>query len=76
MAAEILGEAKKVGAKLESIRLIDTGGAARPADQAREMAESIPNVLTGTSYGMTETNALGIAIRGKEYLENPEVTGR
>ena len=76
MAAEIIEEAKKVGAKLDSIRLIDTGGANRPADQAKEMADFIPHVLTGTSYGMTETNALGIAIRGKEYLENPKVTGR
>jgi len=53
-----------------------SGGAARPADQVRELATGMAHAPPQGGYGLTETNALGALISGEDYQERPTSTGK
>ncbi len=76
MSAELIEAAAAMGRNLDSLRTIDSGGARRPAAQLRAIAEAVPHVLPGNGFGMTETNGVGIGMRGQLYLDNPDAAGR
>jgi len=76
MSAELLEAAAAMGCSLDSVRVIDAGGSKRPPAQVRQIAKAVPHALPGTGFGMTETNGLGIGIRGQDYLDNPSASGR
>ena len=76
MAAELIDAATQTGANIQSLRFLDTGGAQRPEQHAAKVVEAVPHILTGTTYGLTESGGLGITIRGAAYLDNPLAAGR
>jgi acyl-CoA synthetase (AMP-forming)/AMP-acid ligase II len=76
MSMELINAAVSMGVTLDSIRNIDAGGAGRPVDQVATIAKAVPHALVGTGWGMTETNGMGIGLRGEEFLANPGVAGR
>jgi len=62
---------------LRSLRIVQSGGAARPPGHLAQMQKKFaPNVQPGLGYGLTETNAIGATISGVFYLAKPESTGR
>ena len=76
MAAELIDAATQTGANIQSLRFLDTGGAQRPEQHPAKVMEAVPHILTGTTYGLTESGGLGITIRGAAYLDNPLAAGR
>lgn len=73
--ADLVAAARRLNEPLASLEAIGSGGAKRPAAQVTELAETFPNALIASGWGMTETNSLGIIAIGEEYLANPEATG-
>ncbi len=61
---------------ISSLASLGSGGAARPPEQVRKMAEKFPNSVPGGGYGLTETNAMGALNSGTNYLIKPGSTGR
>lgn len=62
---------------LRSLRIVQSGGAARPPGHLALMQKKFDsNVQPGLGYGLTETNAIGATITGVFYLAKPESTGR
>jgi long-chain acyl-CoA synthetase len=59
-----------------TLRSLSAGGAARPPEHVKKMLETAKQALPSTGYGMTETNSLGTAIGGEEYLLRPTSVGR
>jgi acyl-CoA synthetase (AMP-forming)/AMP-acid ligase II len=76
MSAELIEAAAAMGRTMDSLRTIDSGGAKRPATQLTAIAEAVPHALPGNGFGMTETNGVGIGMRGQLYLDNPDAAGR
>jgi long-chain acyl-CoA synthetase len=62
---------------LRSLRIVQSGGAARPPGHLSLMQKKFaPIVQPGLGYGLTETNAIGATITGVFYIAKPESTGR
>ena len=59
-----------------SLRAVGGGGAPAPASLVAKVANSVKKGSPQLGYGMTETNAFGPGIIGKDYLERPTSTGR
>lgn len=76
MSADLMEAAVSQGKTLSTLRSLEAGGAKRPAAQVGKLAKAIPHAEPSTGFGMTETNALGIGIRGKDYIARPGVAGR
>lgn len=75
-SADLLEAACRLGAKLETLQQIGSGGAKRPAAQVGQLAQAFPGAVVSTGWGMTETNALGIMLAGDDYLAHPDAAGR
>ncbi len=76
MAAELIDAATETGANIQSLRFLDTGGAQCPEQYPAKVVKAVPHILTGTTYGLTESGGLGITMRGAAYLDNPLAAGR
>jgi len=76
MSVELIEAAKAMGCTLDSIRMIDAGGSKRPPAQVDMLVKMMPHALPGTGFGMTETSGLGVSIRGQDYINQPDATGR
>jgi len=76
MSMELIEAASARGITLDSLRNLDAGGAGRPPEQVAMLANVVPQALVGTGWGMTETNGMGIGLRGREFLQNPGAAGR
>ena len=61
---------------LSTLTGLGSGGAARPPEQVRQMAEKFPDAPPSSGYGLTETNAMGAINGGSNYLAKPGSTGR
>jgi long-chain acyl-CoA synthetase len=59
-----------------SLRSLAAGGAARPPEHVKRMTETAKHAMPSTGYGMTETNGLGTAIGGDDYIARPASVGR
>jgi acyl-CoA synthetase (AMP-forming)/AMP-acid ligase II len=76
MTAELIEAAAAMGCTMDSLRAIDSGGSKRPPAQVQDLVAAVPHALPGTGFGMTETNGLGIGIRGQDYIDQPTIAGR
>jgi steroid-24-oyl-CoA synthetase len=55
---------------------IGGGGAARPPEHVKMIADAFKGSNPGIGYGLTETNALGALLSGEEYIAHPNSTGK
>lgn len=76
MAWELLESPEIKRRDISSLVSIGGGGAPRPPEQVRRIAEEVPGRMPGTGYGLTETNAVGTTIGGLVYLERPASVGK
>jgi acyl-CoA synthetase (AMP-forming)/AMP-acid ligase II len=76
MSAELMEAAIRSGKSLPTLRSLEAGGAKRPAAQVGKLVKAMPHAEPATGFGMTETNALGIGIRGRDYIDRPGAAGR
>ena len=61
---------------LSSLLAVGGGGAPRAPEQVRQIATSFGKALPNIGWGMTETNAIGAANSGEDYLRKPASSGR
>ena len=61
---------------LPSLIDIGSGGAKRPAEHVRKIAEKFANGRPSSGYGLSETNAVGCVISQGDYQKRPDSTGR
>ena len=76
ITGDLVDAAPKTNRDLSSLRLLGGGGSARAPKQVRDIDTRFDNAKPGTGWGMTETNAIGVGIAAKDYLERPESSGR
>ena len=76
MTGDLVAVAKRTKRDLSSLSTVGGGGAARAPSQVRNIERTFSNALPNTGWGMTETNAIGTGIMGRDYLEHPESSGR
>lgn len=77
MTWELMQSPKFESTDLNSLRTVQSGGAARPPEHLALMLRKFPPAaIPGLGYGLTETNAIGAIISGKFYEANPRSTGR
>ena len=55
---------------------IGSGGAKRPADHVRKLADTFKQARPSSGYGLSETNAMGCVISLEDYQKRPDSTGR
>ena len=75
-SADLSEAAERMGETLETLDYIGAGGAKRPAAQVAELSRRFPKASIATGWGMTETNANGIGMLGKDYIARPGAAGR
>lgn len=75
-SADLAEAAERLGEPLETLDFLGAGGAKRPAAQVAELSRRFPKANIATGWGMTETNANGIGMVGKDYLARPGSAGR
>ena len=61
---------------LSSMIAIGGGGSPRAPQQVKQIDKSFVAALPSTGWGMTETNAIGVGIAGRDYLDHSESSGR
>ena len=61
---------------LSSLLVLGGGGAHRAPEQVLGISRFKENIAPGTGWGMTETNAIGAGILGKDYLDRPSSCGQ
>ena len=78
MTGDLIRAAADSNLDLSCLRVVGGGGAPRAPEQVRNIARTrgLPNTKPNTGWGMTETNAIGTAIGGDDYLEHPGSGGR
>ncbi len=76
MTGDLVRIAKHTDRDLSSLRVVGGGGAARAPEQVRQIDASFAKAAPNTGWGMTETNAIGAGINGRDYLERPASSGR
>ena len=59
-----------------TLRSLSAGGASRPPEHVKKLKDQAQHALPSTGYGMTETNSLGAAIGGEDYLARPASVGK
>ncbi len=75
-SADLSEAAERMGEPLETLNYLGAGGAKRPPAQVDELSRRFPKADIATGWGMTETNAIGIGMAGKDYLARPGSAGR
>lgn len=76
MTHDLVRVARTTNHDLSTLRTVGGGGAARAPEQVRQIDEAIETAVPNTGWGMTETNAIGAGISGKDYLDHPASSGR
>lgn len=75
MMMDLLSASAQAKMGLGSLVEITGSGAATPPERIQRLAEELPQVLPQTSYGMTETCAVGALIFADEYQAKPASVG-
>jgi long-chain acyl-CoA synthetase len=75
MTADLIHHAQQGNHDLSSLIMVGGGGAARAPEQVRDIDAVFANAMPNTGWGMTETNAIGTAIAGDDYLGRPGSSG-
>jgi long-chain acyl-CoA synthetase len=60
---------------LATLASLGGGGAPRAPEQVRQIGSSFAQALPNIGWGMTETNAIGAGIVGRDYLDHPSSSG-
>lgn len=76
MTADLIHSAQQGSHDLSSLVMVGGGGAARSPEQVRGIDQVFDNAMPNTGWGMTETNAIGTAIAGDNYLDRPGSSGQ
>ncbi len=76
MTGDLVAAAAESGYDLSSLDMVGGGGAPRAPEQVRGIDKAFKRAKPNTGWGMTETNAIGTGIAGRDYLEHPESSGR
>ena len=76
MSYEMAASPLRAEYDLSSLVDIGGGGAARPPEHVKMIADAFKGSSPGIGYGLTETNALGALLSGDEYLARPTSTGK
>jgi len=76
-ALELLAAAEASGARPASLELVNTGGAAAPADLVARIGRVFEGrVESRNGYGLTETSGAVVVNYGARYREHPDSIGR
>ncbi|MEQ1548513.1 MAG: class I adenylate-forming enzyme family protein [Chakrabartia sp.] len=75
MSFEVMTHPDRHKYDLSSLQGMAAGGAPRPVEHVRRLAEELPNAPPALGYGLTETNAIGCGNFSTNYLEKPNSTG-
>jgi long-chain acyl-CoA synthetase len=76
MTGDLVAAAARTQRDLGSLTFVGGGGAPRAPEQVRNIDRAFSRAKPNTGWGMTETNAIGTGIFGRDYLEHPESSGR
>ena len=76
MTGDLVAAARRMKADLGSLAMVGGGGAPRAPSQVRDIDRTFRKAAPNTGWGMTETNAIGTGIAGRDYVEHPESSGR
>jgi long-chain acyl-CoA synthetase len=76
MTGDLIEAAERTQRDLSSLAVVGGGGAPRAPAQVRDIDKTFEKAVPNTGWGMTETNAIGTGIAGRDYLEHPESSGR
>jgi long-chain acyl-CoA synthetase len=76
MTGDLVAFAEREKRDLSSLAMVGGGGAPRAPAQVRNIDRAFKRAAPNTGWGMTETNAIGTGIAGKDYLDRPESSGR
>ena len=76
MSFEILTHPKRGDYDLSTVTDFAAGGAPRPVDHVRRLAEEMGGAKPLLGYGLTETNGVGCGNFRDNYLAKPNSTGR
>ncbi len=75
MSFEILTHPDRKKYDLSSLQSLAGGGAPRPVDHVKRLAEEIPTAPAAIGYGLTETNGVGAGNVSTNYQAKPNSTG-
>ena len=75
MSFEIMTHPDRKKYDLSTLQGLAGGGAPRPVEHVKRLAEELPNSPPALGYGLTETNGVGAGIFSTNYLEKPNSTG-
>ena len=76
MTSDLVEAAARTDRDLSSLATVGGGGAPRAPAQVRNIDRAFAKALPNTGWGMTETNAIGAGISGRDYLDHPDSSGR
>jgi len=76
MTGDLVAAAERTKRDLSSLGMVGGGGAPRAPSQVRGIDRAFKKAIPNTGWGMTETNAIGTGIAGRDYLDHPESSGR
>lgn len=76
MTGDLVVAAGKTKHDLSSLLTVGGGGAPRAPAQVRNIDKAFTRAAPNTGWGMSETNAIGTGIMGRDYLEHPASSGR
>ncbi|MEL7454882.1 MAG: class I adenylate-forming enzyme family protein, partial [Pseudomonadota bacterium] len=76
MSRELTEHPNRAQYDLSSLKEINAGGAARPADHVQRLYDKFPSIRPGMAYGLTETNGTGAINNRDGYKARPASTGR
>ena len=75
MSFEIMTHPDRHKYDLSSLQGLAGGGAPRPVEHVKRIAEEFPTAPPALGYGLTETNGIGAGNYSTNYLEKPNSTG-
>ncbi len=75
MSFEILTHPDRDKYDLSTLQGFAGGGAPRPVEHVKRIAEAFPTAPPALGYGLTETNGVGAGNFSTNYLEKPNSTG-
>lgn len=75
MSFELLTHPDRHKYDLSTLQGLAGGGAPRPVEHVKRIADEFPTAPPALGYGLTETNGVGAGIFSTNYLEKPNSTG-
>jgi long-chain acyl-CoA synthetase len=75
MSFEITNHPDRKNYDLSSLQGMAGGGAPRPVEHVKRIADELPNAPPSIGYGLTETNGVGCGNMATNYIAKPTSTG-